>query len=123
VDLREAFEKAGFGWATSHTLRKTTAAIVDANGLTAREIADQLGHSRMNLAQDRYLGRQYARRSGQGSRVAQSNSPRCTASRNGTHPARGTLKIEPLGFLLSRTACSSPSRSATSTHAPPVPLL
>jgi integrase len=43
VNLREAFEKAGFGWATSHTLRKTMAAIVDANELTAREIADQLG--------------------------------------------------------------------------------
>ncbi len=60
ADLREASENAGFGWATSHTLRKTTASILDANGLTAREIADQLGHSGTSLAQDSYLGRKVA---------------------------------------------------------------
>lgn len=27
ADIKEAFEKAGLGWATSHTLRKTTASI------------------------------------------------------------------------------------------------
>ncbi|MGH3779335.1 MAG: site-specific integrase, partial [Pseudonocardiaceae bacterium] len=46
--------------ATSHILRKTTARIMDATGLTAREIADQLGHSGTSLAQDRYLGRKVA---------------------------------------------------------------
>ncbi len=59
MDLREAFENAGFGWATSHILRKTTASIMDANGLAAG-IADQLGHSGTSLAQDGYLGRKVA---------------------------------------------------------------
>ena len=57
ADLRDAFEKAGFGWATSHVLRKTTASVLDAGGLTAREIADQLGHARPSITMDRYMGR------------------------------------------------------------------
>jgi integrase len=57
ADLRDAFEKAGFGWATSHVLRKTTASVLDAGGLSAREIADQLGHSRPSITMDRYMGR------------------------------------------------------------------
>jgi integrase len=60
ADIKQAFEKAGFGWATSHTLRKTTASILDASGLSARDIADQLGHTRTSLTQDRYLGRNVA---------------------------------------------------------------
>jgi integrase len=58
ADIKEAFEKSGFGWATSHTLRKTTASILHAKGLPANEIADQLGHTR--LMQDVYLGRNVA---------------------------------------------------------------
>ena len=57
ADLRDAFEKAGFGWATSQVLRKTTASVLDAGGLTAREIADQLGHARPSITMDRYMGR------------------------------------------------------------------
>jgi integrase len=57
ADLREAFDTAGFGWATSHVLRKTTASVLDAGGLTAREIADQLGHARPSITMDRYMGR------------------------------------------------------------------
>ena len=57
ADLRDAFEKAGFGWATSHVLRKTTASVLDAGGLSAREIADQLGHSHPSITMDRYMGR------------------------------------------------------------------
>jgi hypothetical protein len=33
ADLRDAFDNAGFGWATSHVLRKTTASVLDAAGL------------------------------------------------------------------------------------------
>jgi integrase len=57
ADIKDAFEKAGFGWATSHTLRKTTATMLDRGGLTAREIADQLGHANPSMTHDRYLGR------------------------------------------------------------------
>jgi integrase len=57
ADLRDAFDKAGFAWATSHVLRKTTASVLDAGGLSAREIADQLGHARPSITMDRYIGR------------------------------------------------------------------
>lgn len=32
ADLRDAFDDAGFGWATSHVLRKTSASVLDAGG-------------------------------------------------------------------------------------------
>lgn len=44
-------------WVTSHAWRKTTASILDGSGVTARIIADQLGHSRVSMTQDVYLGR------------------------------------------------------------------
>jgi integrase len=57
ADLRDAFGNAGFEWATSHVLRKTVASVLDSNGLSAREIADQLGHARPSITLDRYMGR------------------------------------------------------------------
>ena len=56
-DLRKALDRAGFPWATSHTFRKTVATRLDDAGLSARQIADHLGHSRPSLTQDVYLGR------------------------------------------------------------------
>src|SRR4249919_3350669 len=44
-------------WATFHAWRKTTATVLDEAGATARMIADQLGHSRVWMTQDVYLGR------------------------------------------------------------------
>lgn len=55
--LAEARTKAGMEWVTSHAWRKTTASVLDDSGLTARLIADQLGHSRVSMTQDVYLGR------------------------------------------------------------------
>jgi integrase len=60
ADLREAFAAAGFGSISSHALRKTAATLLDAAGLSAREIADQLGHSKPSLTQDVYMGRKVA---------------------------------------------------------------
>ena len=60
ADLRAAFSDAGFGHVTSHVLRKTTATVLDHAGLSARAIADQLGHANPSLTQDVYLGRQVA---------------------------------------------------------------
>ena len=60
ADLRDALEKAGFGWATSHTLRKTVATLMDQAGLSARAAADQLGHSKASMTQDFYMGRRIA---------------------------------------------------------------
>jgi len=37
---------------------KATATLLDAGGLTVREIADQLGHRRISVTQDSYFGRQ-----------------------------------------------------------------
>lgn len=46
-----------FAWVTSHVFRKTAATILDEAGLSARQIADQLGHSKPSLTQDVYMGR------------------------------------------------------------------
>ena len=56
-DLLQALDRAGFPWATSHTFRRTVATRLDDAGLSARQIADHLGHSRPSLTQDVYLGR------------------------------------------------------------------
>lgn len=42
---------------TSHVFRRTAATEMDRDGLTARQIADQLGHAKVSMTQDRYLGR------------------------------------------------------------------
>jgi integrase len=42
--------------------RKTAATILDEAGLTARVVADQLGHSRPSMTQDVYLGRKVVSR-------------------------------------------------------------
>lgn len=55
--LREARGSDGFAWVTSHVFRKTAATILDEAGLSARTIADQLGHAKPSMTQDRYLGR------------------------------------------------------------------
>lgn len=49
--------RAGYEWVTFHTLRKTVATLLDEAGLTARQVADLLGHSRVSMTQDVYFGR------------------------------------------------------------------
>lgn len=46
-----------FEWVKTHTYRKTVATLLDESGASARMIADQLGHSRVSMTQDVYLGR------------------------------------------------------------------
>ena len=48
---------SSFEWVKTHTYRKTVATLLDKSGSTARMIADQLGHSRVSMTQDVYLGR------------------------------------------------------------------
>ncbi len=55
--LFQVREANGTGWVTTHTWRRTTASVLDGSGITARMIADQLGHSRVSMTQDVYLGR------------------------------------------------------------------
>jgi integrase len=56
-ELREARGEDALAWITSHTFRKTAATILDEAALSARLIADQMGHSRTSMTQDFYLGR------------------------------------------------------------------
>jgi len=59
-DFRTARDAAGYGWVTSHVFRKTAATMLDEAGLSARAVADQLGHSRPSMTQDVYMGRKVA---------------------------------------------------------------
>ena len=56
-ELREARGAGDLSWVTSHTFRKTAATILDEAALSARLIADQLGHARPSMTQDVYLAR------------------------------------------------------------------
>jgi len=58
ADLRQAFDAAGYSWATSHVFRKTVATMMDKAGLSPRDGADQLGHERVSMTQDNYWGRE-----------------------------------------------------------------
>ncbi|UYM04223.1 tyrosine-type recombinase/integrase [Solicola gregarius] len=59
-DLRRVFDRAGFEWVSSHTFRKTVATRLDEAGMTARQIADHLGHAQVSMTQDVYMGRRAA---------------------------------------------------------------
>jgi integrase len=54
---REFRADAGFGWVTIRTFRRSVATILDEAGLSARQIADQLGQSKISTTQDVYMGR------------------------------------------------------------------
>jgi integrase len=54
---REVREQVAMDGLVSHTLRKTVASFLDDGDVSIRKISDQLGHSRVSMTQDRYLGR------------------------------------------------------------------
>ncbi len=56
------FAAAGYPWVTSHVYRKTVATLMDQAGLSARQAADQLGHAKVSMTQDNYLGRRLTSR-------------------------------------------------------------
>ena len=51
-EFREARGEEALAWVTSHSFRKTTATILDEAALSARLVADQLGHARPSMTQD-----------------------------------------------------------------------
>jgi integrase len=57
-------QRAGYAWVTFRTFRKTVATLLDEAGLTARQIADILGHARPSMTQDVYMGRGSVSRAG-----------------------------------------------------------
>ena len=56
-DWSEARERLGFPTVTTHSFRKTVATALDRAGLSAREIADYLGHENPSLTQDVYMAK------------------------------------------------------------------
>ncbi|WP_216094036.1 tyrosine-type recombinase/integrase [Jiangella alba] len=55
--LRQVRGDGALAWITSHAFRKTTATVLDDAGQSARQVADQLGHSRPSMTQDVYMAR------------------------------------------------------------------
>ena len=54
---RQVRDDAEMHGLVSHTLRKTVATFLDDANVSTRKISDQLGHSKVSMTQDRYLGR------------------------------------------------------------------
>ena len=54
---RTARGELGVPEVTSHSFRKTVADLIDEQGLSARVGADQLGHAKPSMTQDRYMTR------------------------------------------------------------------
>lgn len=53
-EVRDELEMTGL---VSHTMRKTVASFLDDADVSTRKISDQLGHSKVSMTQDHYLGR------------------------------------------------------------------
>jgi hypothetical protein len=90
ADLRQALDRAGYPWVSSHVFRKTVASRLDGEGYGIRHIADQLGHSRPSTTMDFYSAG--ARSPPSTSLTPSSHSP-VGASRwfvSGSHPTRRT---------------------------------
>lgn len=56
-DWREARERLGFPDVTTHSFRKTVATALDQAGLSARDIAEYLGHENPSITQDVYMAK------------------------------------------------------------------
>jgi integrase len=54
---RQVRDEAQMEGLVSHMLRKTVASFLDDANVSTRKISDQLGHSKISMTQDRYLGR------------------------------------------------------------------
>jgi len=54
---RTVRDERGVPEVSTHSFRKTVATLIDGEGLSARIGADQLGHSRVSMTQDRYKSR------------------------------------------------------------------
>ncbi len=54
---RRVRDDAGIEGLVSHTLRKTVASFLDDAAVPTRKISDQLGHSKVSMTQNHYLGR------------------------------------------------------------------
>jgi integrase len=55
--VRDLLDAAGFEWATGHTFRKTVATWLDEDGVSGRQVANQLGHAKPSMTMDKYMSR------------------------------------------------------------------
>jgi integrase len=53
-EIRDEVKMTGL---VSHHLRKTVASFLDDANVSTRKISDQLGHAKVSMTQDHYLGR------------------------------------------------------------------
>jgi integrase len=54
---RKVRDELGVPEVTSHSFRKSMADLIDCDGLSARVGADQLGHAKISMTQDKYMSR------------------------------------------------------------------
>jgi integrase len=57
-EIRDRRDAIGYPALSTHAFRKTVATILDEAGLSARDIADYLGHANPSVTQDVYMARQ-----------------------------------------------------------------
>jgi integrase len=55
--IRAVLDAAGFTWAIGHTFRKTAATWLDEEGVSGRQVANQLGHAKPSMTMDHYMSR------------------------------------------------------------------
>lgn len=55
--IRRLRRRIGYDWVTSHVFRKTVVTLLNEAGFTARDIADLVGHAKISITQDVYMGR------------------------------------------------------------------
>ena len=56
-DWRDARKRLGLGDVKLHAFRKTVATMLDGAGLSARDVAEYLGHANPSMTQDRYMSK------------------------------------------------------------------
>ena len=104
-EVRAALDRAGFGWVTSHSFRKATATTLEEAGLSARVIADQLGHARPSATAACRYDHHWARVQGRCATAGEAREVKLSRSRNArqrrpkTARSTGALTWRGLGLL------------------------
>ena len=57
--VAEILRETGYGWATPHVFRRTTATLLHESGRPLVRISDQLGHADPSMTASVYLGREH----------------------------------------------------------------
>ena len=98
--FRTVREGSDFDWVKTHTYRKTVATLLDGSGASARMIADQLGHSRISMTQDVYLGRRAANAANLAALESYNTPVANRPTSPATSPSRPTSRVAGRGRLV-----------------------